>query len=72
MELEFNIINAAKFNGAYPVIGIDISGAKILFAKKNGADLTYKISKNNSLEQILFKNKKKISYRLFNRQYRRC
>jgi Zn-dependent alcohol dehydrogenase len=54
-----NIINAAKFNGAYPVIGIDISGAKILFAKKNGADFTYKISKNNSLEQILLKIKKK-------------
>lgn len=56
-----NIINAAKFNGAYPVIGIDISGTKISFAKKNGADLTYKISRNNSLEQILLKIKKKFT-----------
>ena len=55
-----NIINAAKFNGAYPVIGIDISGTKISFAKKNGADLTYKISRKNSLEKILLKIKKNL------------
>lgn len=47
-----NIIKAAKLNGAYPVIGIDIKKNKLNFVKNNGADFVYEISKKNSLKKI--------------------